>query len=166
MDAVAVVEAARPAPDPGRVERLLGQARESGARPVLVLAKCDLVPDPAAIARQWADRSPGVPVLAVSVRRGDGLDAVRAFVTPGRTLALVGRSGAGVSSLVNALAGATVLPSQAARRADGRTSAPRGTLTPAPGGGAVLNASDPDDDAAEESSRQPTRRVALTVTRG
>jgi len=129
-----------PAPDAGRVERLLSLAADSGAAPVVVLTKADTAADPAAIARQIGLLAPGVPVLPVSVYGGDGLAAVRALAAPGRTLALLGRSGAGKSTLVNALAGAEVMGVRAIR-ADGKgrhTTAYR-SLVLLPGGGAVLD---------------------------
>ncbi|WP_431904598.1 ribosome small subunit-dependent GTPase A [Micromonospora carbonacea] len=141
LDAAAVVEPVHPEPDVGRIERLLSLAHESGATPLVVLAKADLAADPAAIARQLAGVAPGVPVLPVSAERGDGLDALRPHVAPGRTLALLGPSGAGKSSLVNALAGAVVMPTQAIRRVDGkgRHTTTWRALVPVPGGGAVLD---------------------------
>jgi ribosome biogenesis GTPase / thiamine phosphate phosphatase len=141
MDTVAVVEPVHPAPDDARVERLLALAWESGARPVLVLSKCDTAADPAAMAAQLGALAPDVPVLPVSVPDGRGLDALRGLVAGGRTLALLGRSGAGKSTLVNALAGTDVMPVQQIRRADGKgrhTTAFR-HLVPVPGGGAVLD---------------------------
>src|SRR2546423_922716 len=83
----------------------------------------------------------GAEVIAVSARRGPGLDRLRPLVAHGRTLALLGPSGAGKSTLVNALAGATVMVTQAIRRADGRgrhTTTQR-ALIPLPDGGAVLD---------------------------
>jgi len=141
MDTVAVVEPVHPAPDDARVERLLALAWESGARPVLILSKCDTAADPRAMARQAAALAPDVPVLPVSVPRGRGLAELRELVAPGRTLALLGRSGAGKSTLVNALAGAGVMAVREIRRADGKgrhTTAYR-SLVPVPGGGAVLD---------------------------
>ncbi|BAL86822.1 putative GTPase [Actinoplanes missouriensis 431] len=141
MDLVAVVEPIHPEPDDSRVERLLALAWESGARPLLVLTKCDTTPDPAAVARQLAELAPGVAVLPVSVRSGAGVGDLRSHVGPGRTLALLGRSGAGKSTLTNALAGAAVMPVQAIRDADGKgrhTTAYR-NLVMLPGGGAVID---------------------------
>jgi ribosome biogenesis GTPase len=141
MDTVAVVEPMEPAPDAARIERLLALAWESGAEPVLVLSKADTAPDPAAIARQLGELAPGVPVHVVSVTRNKGLAKLKALVPPGRTLALLGRSGAGKSTIVNALAGSVVMPVQEIRRADGKgrhTTAYR-NLVPVPGGGAVLD---------------------------
>ncbi len=141
LDTAAVVEPVHPAPDAGRIERLLSLVHESGARPLVVLTKTDLAADPAAVARQLAAIAPGVPVLPVSAECGTGLDPLRAEVAPGRTLGLLGPSGAGKSSLVNALAGAVVMPTQAIRRVDGkgRHTTTWRALVPLPGGGAVLD---------------------------
>ncbi|TDB71406.1 ribosome small subunit-dependent GTPase A [Micromonospora sp. KC723] len=141
LDAAAVVEPVHPEPDVARIERLLSLAHESGARPLVVLTKVDLAGQPEAVARQLAAVAPGVPVLPVSAERGAGLDALRPYVAPGRTLGLLGPSGAGKSSLVNALAGATVMPTQAIRRVDGkgRHTTTWRALVQVPGGGAVLD---------------------------
>jgi ribosome biogenesis GTPase len=141
LDAAAVVEPVDPEPDLGRIERLLALAWASGARPLVILTKSDLAPDPTAIAAQIGLIAPRTPVHAVSVVDGRGIDSLRPFVAHGRTLGLIGRSGAGKSSLVNALAGATVMGTQEIRRADGRgrhTTTYR-ALIPIPGGGAVLD---------------------------
>lgn len=119
VDVVLVVEHLDPDPDLGRVERLLTLAWRSGARPVVVLTKTDLVPDPDGMAAQVAQVALGVDVHAVSVVAGTGLDALRALLEPGVALVVVGTSGAGKSSLVNALAGRAVMAT-GERRADGR----------------------------------------------
>jgi ribosome biogenesis GTPase len=140
VDTVAVVEPVDPSPDLGRIERLLALAWESGAKPYLVLTKADLAADPEALAAQMPGRASGVEVHAVSARTGLGLDQLRPLVGHGRTLGLLGQSGAGKSSLVNALAGAPVMQTQTLR-ADGRgrhTTTYR-ALIPMPGGGAVLD---------------------------
>jgi ribosome biogenesis GTPase / thiamine phosphate phosphatase len=141
IDAAAVVEPIDPSPDIGRVERLVSLAWESGAQPLVVLSKADLAAEPAVVAAQVADVTPGVEVLAVSAERGDGLDALRPWVGPGLTLALLGPSGAGKSTLVNSLAGGTVMETQRVRRADGkgRHTTTYRALVPLPGGGAVLD---------------------------
>ncbi|MEV6693014.1 ribosome small subunit-dependent GTPase A [Micromonospora sp. NPDC051196] len=141
LDTAAVVEPVHPAPNAARIERLLSLVHESGARPLVVLTKSDLASDPAAVARQLEALAPGVPVLAVSAEAGTGLDPLRAEVAPGRTLGLLGPSGAGKSSLVNALVGAVVMPTQSIRRVDGkgRHTTTWRALVPLPGGGAVLD---------------------------
>ncbi len=108
--------------DLGRVERFLALAWESGAQPVVVLTKADLVPDPATLAHLVQDvetSAPGVPVLTVSALHGDGLDVLVALVGSG-TSVLLGQSGAGKSTLANALVGTDVMVVQAARDVDGK----------------------------------------------
>ncbi|MFC0712576.1 ribosome small subunit-dependent GTPase A [Cellulomonas biazotea] len=120
VDVVMVVEHLDPDPDLGRVERLLTLAWRSGARPVVVLTKADLVPDPEGMAADVAQVALAVDVHAVSAQDGRGLDDLRRdVVLPGSTLVVVGPSGAGKSTLVNALAGRPVMD-VGERRADGR----------------------------------------------
>jgi ribosome biogenesis GTPase len=141
MDTVAVLEPIRPAPDDARIERLLALARESGAKPVLVLTKSDTLAksdDPAAVARHLARLAPGVPVIAVSVSRGTGVEALRAYASDGRTLALLGRPGAGKSTLVTALSGTPVMPVQQIS-GPGRHRTPDHHLVLLPSGGAVID---------------------------
>lgn len=119
VDVVVVAEHLDPDPDLGRVERLLTLTWRSGATPVVVLTKADLMPDPAGMAADVAAAAPGVAVHAVSATAGTGLEPLRALLTAGTTLAVVGPSGAGKSTLVNALAGAHVMAT-GTRRAGGR----------------------------------------------
>jgi ribosome biogenesis GTPase / thiamine phosphate phosphatase len=140
MDAVAVVEAFDPEPDLGRIERLLTLAHNSGATPLVILTKADLLADPAAVAATVSAAAPSVPVYAVSSRTGAGLDRIRPLVAPGRTLGLLGASGVGKSSLVNALVGASVMGTRELRSdAKGRHTTTFRALVPVPGGGAVLD---------------------------
>jgi ribosome biogenesis GTPase len=109
-------------PDLARIERFTALAWTSGARPVLVLTKADLVDDAAALAQLTADveqSAPGVPVLAVSATTGDGLEALTAVIAGG-TCVLLGQSGAGKSTLVNALLGEDVQDVRATRDSDGK----------------------------------------------
>ena len=119
IDVVLVVEHLEPEPDLGRVERLLTLAWRSGATPVVVLTKADLVPDPDGMTAEVAAVALAVDVHTVSVPTGEGLDGLRALLVPGATLVAVGPSGAGKSTLVNALAGRDVMET-GERRADGR----------------------------------------------
>ena len=119
IDVVLVVEHLDPDPQLGRIERLLTLAWRSGATPVVVLTKADLVPDPDGMAAEVAAVALAVDVHTVSVPTGHGLDALRALLVPGTTLVAVGPSGAGKSTLVNALAGDDVMET-GERRADGR----------------------------------------------
>ncbi len=88
-----------------RIERYLALAWESGAMPVVVLTKSDLVESTDDIVRDVRSVALGVDVLAVSTLTGAGLDAIVAMLAPGITAVLLGSSGAGKSTLVNALLG-------------------------------------------------------------
>lgn len=88
-----------------RIERYLAAAWESGAQPVVVLNKADLHPDPAAACAEVGSVAIGAPVIALSAARGAGLDALAPFLAPGRTVALLGSSGVGKSTIINALLG-------------------------------------------------------------
>ncbi|NUR65559.1 MAG: ribosome small subunit-dependent GTPase A [Streptomyces sp.] len=129
--------------DLGRIERFLALAWESGAQPVVVLTKADLVPDAVTLAHLVEDvetTAPGVPVLTVSALDGDGLD-VLAAVASGGTSVLLGQSGAGKSTLANALVGSDVMEVQAARDVDGKgrhTTTTRNLLV-LPGGGVLID---------------------------
>ncbi|MER7872084.1 ribosome small subunit-dependent GTPase A [Streptomyces solisilvae] len=108
--------------DLGRVERFTALAWESGAQPLLVLTKADLVSDPAALAHLVSDTgtaAPGVRVLPVSSATGEGLDELRALLASG-TSVLLGQSGAGKSTLTNALVGRAVQDVHAIRDSDGK----------------------------------------------
>ncbi len=140
VDLAVVVEPLHPEPDLGRIERFLALAWESGATPMVVLTKADLVPDASDQRADVAAAAPGVEVVAISSTTGDGLDEVRAQVRPGRTLALLGASGAGKSTLTNALVGDAVMLTRELR-ADGKgrhTTAHR-ELVVLPGGGLVVD---------------------------
>lgn len=119
-DTVVIVEHLDPDPDLGRIERLLVLAWGSGAQPVIVLTKSDLVPDPQGMRDEVAEVAPGVEILLVSAVRGDGVGELGALLRNGRTLVLVGPSGAGKSTLTNLLAGAGLMPTGSVRARDGR----------------------------------------------
>ncbi len=112
-DVVAVVQAMVPDLDLGRIERLLALAWTSGARPVVLLTKADLHPDPDRAVREVTPCAPGCEVLAVAAPLGEGLDPVREWLAAGSTVALVGASGVGKSTLLNALLGSEVMPTRA-----------------------------------------------------
>jgi len=104
--------------NPRRLERYLTAAWDSGADPVIVLTKLDLCDDVEKIA-EAEDVAVGVPVFAVSNVTGEGVEDVRALLQPARTFVLLGSSGTGKSTLVNRLAGRTLMPTGDLRR-DGR----------------------------------------------
>jgi ribosome biogenesis GTPase len=86
-----------------RIERYLAVAWESGASPVVLLTKCDLVDDPEAKAAEVRAVAGRAPVVVTSAVDAIGLDAVRDVLGPGKTVAILGSSGAGKSTLANAL---------------------------------------------------------------
>jgi ribosome biogenesis GTPase / thiamine phosphate phosphatase len=120
IDSVFLVHALGKTPNQRRLERELVLAFDSGAQPVVVLTKSDLVDDPASAHDELADVALGVPVLIASGRDHTGLAEIRAYATGNRTLAFLGASGVGKSTLVNALLDDEVMDTGAVREADHR----------------------------------------------
>jgi ribosome biogenesis GTPase / thiamine phosphate phosphatase len=140
VDDVLVTVALDVEPKLGRVERLVALAWESGARPLLVLTKADLASDAEYLAADLSAVAPGVDVLVVSAVTGAGMDRLREVAQPGRTLALIGQSGVGKSTLVNALSGTdSVVVSPIGARGKGRHTTVRRELVPLPGGSLLLD---------------------------
>jgi ribosome biogenesis GTPase len=140
VDVAVVVEGLHPEPDLGRIERFLALAWESGASPLVVLTKADLVPDPDGMRAEVAAAAPGVDVVAVSATTGAGLDDLEPYVGLGRTLAFLGPSGAGKSTLTNALAGATLMVTRELRAdGKGRHTTVHRELVMLPSGGLVID---------------------------
>lgn len=124
-----------------RLERYLALAFESGAMPVVVLTKADLAEDIAASVRAAEAAAPGVPVHTASARTGEGLGPLSKYLAPGKTLVFLGSSGVGKSSLLNALAGETLMAVGEIREEDGRgrhTTTARQLLL-LPGGAMVID---------------------------
>jgi ribosome biogenesis GTPase len=143
IDAVMVVVPLDRAVSRRQIERFLALAWESGAQPVLVLTKVDLVADhvvQAAVAEVSAV-SGDLPVLIASVVTGAGMDEVAALVERGRTVALLGTSGSGKSSLVNALMGSDAVQTGEVRQADskGRHTTTWRELVVVPSGGTLID---------------------------
>jgi ribosome biogenesis GTPase len=121
------------------LERYLTLAWESGARPVILLTKADLVPDADAVVSQVAGIG-DVAVHALSSRSGLGLDAVRSYLAPGVTAALLGPSGVGKSTLVNTLAGEDLLATGSLRDdGSGRHTTTHRQLIILPDGGILVD---------------------------
>lgn len=103
-----------------RLERYLATAWESGAQPVIVLTKADACEDAGALIAEVEAIAFGAPVHAVSALTGEGIGQVAAMLAPGRTAVLLGSSGVGKSTLVNALAGAELMATGGIREDDAR----------------------------------------------
>jgi len=124
-----------------RLERYLIAAWESGALPVIVLTKSDLCDDLEARIQKVEETAPGVAIYAVSNLTGEGIESLRKYISAGKTIALLGSSGVGKSTLVNTLTGLHVLKTQAVREDDskGRHTTTHRELILLPEGGLVLD---------------------------
>jgi ribosome biogenesis GTPase len=125
VDTVFVVTSLNRDFSPRRLERYLAFAWEGGARPVVVLSKADLCEDPAASVEETESVSAGVPVVAVSALSGD-IAALGPFLAPRTTVALVGSSGVGKSTLANRLLGEERMAVQQIRTSDDTAATRRG----------------------------------------
>ena len=126
--------------NPRRLERYVAMGRESGAEPVVLLTKADLCDDAdARVARLTDDLR--VSVVALSARTGQGIEAVGRWFEAGRTLALVGSSGVGKSTLLNRLAGEELMVTREIREDDsrGRHTTSHRELFRLPGGALMLD---------------------------
>ncbi|MDY7233194.1 ribosome small subunit-dependent GTPase A [Hyalangium rubrum] len=127
--------------NPRRIERALTVAWNSGAAPVVVLSKADLQPEVSERVEEVEALAPGVPVLALSARTGEGLEALKAELPAGKTGVLLGSSGVGKSTLVNQLLGAERLATQEVRPEDdkGRHTTTHRELFVLPHGGLLID---------------------------
>ena len=106
--------------NPRRVERYLAQCWESGARPVIVLNKADTCEDARDRAAEMEKIALGAAVCVVSAKTGQGIEELEKFLRPGETLALLGSSGVGKSTIVNRLLGDSLQEVQPVREGDSR----------------------------------------------
>lgn len=141
VDVVLVVTSANRDFNPRRIERYLTAVWDSGASPVLVLNKMDLGGATESMLDELDAVAMGVPVIHASALTGVGRDELLALVGPGRTLALVGSSGVGKSSLSNLILGTELLDTGGIREDDdrGRHTTTRRELVEIPDGGMLLD---------------------------
>jgi ribosome biogenesis GTPase len=140
VDTVFVVTAFGFDLNPRRLERYLTAAWDSGASPVIVVNKLDASDDPSAELAEVEPVAIGVPVHAVSAVAGDGLDELDPYLQPGKTIALLGSSGVGKSTLVNRFAGREVLATaQTSAAGRGRHTTSHRELVPLPSGAVLLD---------------------------
>ncbi len=108
IDTVFIVTAAGRDLNARRIERFLAITHASGACPVIVINKSDLADDPAVLVDELASASPGIPVIPISAASGEGVDRLDPYLSPRKTIALIGSSGVGKSTLINRLMGRPV----------------------------------------------------------
>jgi len=127
--------------NPRRLERALVLAWESGAEPVVLLNKADLEPEAEARRAEVERLAAAVPVLVTAAKQGRGLEALERWLLPGRTVALLGSSGVGKSTIVNRLLGREKQKTQEVREADrrGRHTTSHRELVPLPGGALLVD---------------------------
>jgi ribosome biogenesis GTPase len=141
IDVVFLVHALDAPPNERRLERELVLAYDSGATPVVVLSKADLADDVEGSVRALERVALTVPVLAASGRTGAGLEQLDALTDGHRTIALLGASGVGKSTLVNGLVGREVQDTGTVREGDhrGRHTTTAAELIRLPGGGWLID---------------------------
>ncbi|MEM8621718.1 MAG: ribosome small subunit-dependent GTPase A [Actinomycetota bacterium] len=141
VDTVFLVHSLGSPPSPRRLERELVLAFDGGATPIVLATKPDLVDDPAVAVQQLSEVALGVPVWVASGTTGHGLDAIRDEARGDRTLALLGASGVGKSTLVNALLGGERQATSEVRDGDqrGRHTTVAAELLPLPDDGWLID---------------------------
>lgn len=126
---------------PRRLERYLLLARESGAEPVVLLTKADVCADLPGAVTAVAAVAGDLPVHVLSPKLNEGLQHVTAYLTPGRTCALLGSSGVGKSTIINRIVGYDLRRTREVRAEDskGRHTTIHRELVILPSGGLIID---------------------------
>jgi len=139
VDVIVVVRALDTQLSVKRLATLVVIAHDSGATPLVVLTKSDVVDDVNALLAEARDGLPGVDVVAVSAKSGQGFDDLRTRLS-GKTVVLLGESGAGKSTLTNVLLGEDHLATTEVRRdGQGRHTTTHRELVATLDGGAIID---------------------------
>jgi ribosome biogenesis GTPase len=141
VDRIWIVHGLDSSLNPRRLERYLAVAWESGATPEIILAKADLVEDVASAVSGLEPIALGVQIRTVSATDPESVRQLRGSLPTGSTVCLLGPSGVGKSTLVNALSGVRVARTGEVREKDrkGRHTTTRRELFPIPGGACLLD---------------------------
>lgn len=143
IDTVFLVQSANSEINLRRIERELVLGFDSGATPVIVINKCDMLNavEQAAMISSIREVAGSVAIHMVSALDGSGLDLLRNYATPNRTLVVLGASGVGKSTIVNALAGSLMQSTGEVRDGDqrGRHTTVASELVPLVGGGWLID---------------------------
>ena len=122
-----------------RMERYIATAWDSGATPVVVLTKADLCTELSERISEIEHIAVGVDIVTVSSLNGD-FDGVKAYLKPGKTVAFLGSSGVGKSTLINKLLGEDIIPTAGIRNDDkGRHTTTHRELIALPNGAFVID---------------------------
>jgi ribosome biogenesis GTPase len=142
-DFVFAVQAMDQTFNPRRLERLIVLARESGAEPIALLSKKDMCPSGLVegIVASSRDVAGDATVISYAIDSDDDIEAIRAFIHPGRTFCFIGPSGSGKSTLINRLAGREILATGEVREYDakGRQTTTRRELVVLEQGGILID---------------------------
>ncbi|HEY6725727.1 MAG TPA: ribosome small subunit-dependent GTPase A [Polyangiaceae bacterium] len=140
VDVFFIVTSANQELNPRRLERYLTAVWDSGADPVLVLNKIDLVDDAAALEASVRDVAGGATIVSVSARTGQGMTELESLLSPARTVSFIGSSGVGKSSLANRILGQELQATQdTSSTAKGRHTTTRRELMVVPGRGVLID---------------------------
>ena len=141
LDHVYVVQSLDSDFSPNRLERYLVMIRESGSAPGIILNKSDLSNNPEGQKKAAQNIAGTVPLFIVSAKTGDGITELASAIQPGETIALVGSSGVGKSTIINALVGEERQKTADVREFDakGRHTTTRRELILLPDGGLIID---------------------------
>lgn len=141
IDVLFVVTSCNEEFNESRLERYLTAAAEAGVSPVIVLTKLDLCGDGSEFVQRALRIQTGIPVVAINARNAETINTLNNWIEPGTTVALVGSSGVGKSTIVNTLMDADVAATGQIRQDDqkGRHTTSHRALYQMPNGGLLID---------------------------